>query len=78
MRAADRGSQAHREALLPLSSGYVMRALDRIPKEGPGDPWILKMNYALDRRALRRPLRDELLELSGPDRSPDGAESVVA
>jgi len=39
--------------LLDFSSGYVQRALDRLPKQGSEEPWKLKQNYPLDLRALR-------------------------
>jgi cation diffusion facilitator CzcD-associated flavoprotein CzcO len=41
------------EPLLDFSSGYVTRALDRIPKQGSKEPWKLRQNYPLDLRSLR-------------------------
>jgi monooxygenase len=35
--------------LLDLSSGYVARAADRLPKQGERMPWRLRQNYILDR-----------------------------
>jgi cation diffusion facilitator CzcD-associated flavoprotein CzcO len=40
--------------LLDLSAGYVQRALDRMPKQGAGDPWRVSMNYYHDVEQLRR------------------------
>ncbi|MGH3586066.1 MAG: flavin-containing monooxygenase [Pseudonocardia sp.] len=34
--------------LLPLTSGYVRRAADILPKQGTRDPWRLRQNYVLD------------------------------
>ncbi len=34
--------------LLDLSSGYVARAADRMPKQGSKSPWRLRQNYVLD------------------------------
>jgi monooxygenase len=34
--------------LLDLSSGYVRRALDRFPRQGDRDPWLVRQNYLRD------------------------------
>ncbi|HET7121038.1 MAG TPA: NAD(P)/FAD-dependent oxidoreductase [Solirubrobacterales bacterium] len=41
------------EPLLDFSSGYVLRSLELLPKQGSKEPWKLKQNYPLDLRALR-------------------------
>ncbi len=38
---------------LDMSSGYVKRALPRLPKQGSKAPWKLHQNYALDMAMLR-------------------------
>jgi monooxygenase len=40
--------------LLDFKAGYVMRALDRFPRQGEQAPWAVVMSYAEDRKALRR------------------------
>ncbi len=53
------------EPIIDFSSGYVRRALDRIPKQGSRAPWKLHQNYALDLALLRRGrLADGVLELT--------------
>ncbi|MEJ7833385.1 MAG: NAD(P)/FAD-dependent oxidoreductase [Nocardioides sp.] len=42
------------EPFLDFSSGYVLRALDRLPKQGDRAPWQLKQNYVTDLRTIRR------------------------
>jgi len=37
---------------IDLSSGYVQRAQDRLPKQGSKPPWRLRQNYLLDRIEL--------------------------
>ena len=37
-----------RRPILDLSSGYVMRAVDYLPKQGSKSPWRLRQNYFLD------------------------------
>ncbi|TGD89352.1 NAD(P)/FAD-dependent oxidoreductase [Mycolicibacterium sp. CH28] len=39
--------------LLDFTPGYVLRALDRLPKAGSRAPWRLKQNYLLDLRLIR-------------------------
>jgi cation diffusion facilitator CzcD-associated flavoprotein CzcO len=39
--------------LMDFQAGYVLRALDRMPKAGNKAPWQLKQNYALDLIPLR-------------------------
>jgi monooxygenase len=37
-----------RRPLLDLTSGYVLRALDRFPQQGDRDPWRIRQNYPLE------------------------------
>ena len=47
-----------------LTSGYVLRAIDRFPKQGTRDPWRREQHYARNRRSMRRdPIEDPALEL---------------
>jgi hypothetical protein len=41
------------DATLPLSSGYMQRARDILPKQGSKRPWRLHQNYAKDLLAFR-------------------------
>jgi monooxygenase len=41
------------ESLLDFNSGYVLRAVADLPKQGSKEPWKLRQNYAVDLRALR-------------------------
>jgi cation diffusion facilitator CzcD-associated flavoprotein CzcO len=53
------------EPWLDFSSGYVVRSLGMLPKQGPASPWRQNQNYFTDIRELRRaPIEDEALELS--------------
>jgi cation diffusion facilitator CzcD-associated flavoprotein CzcO len=40
--------------VLPLSSGYVQRALARLPVQGSANPWLMPQNYVLDSVQMRR------------------------
>jgi hypothetical protein len=37
---------------IDFTSGYIIRALDKIPKQGREKPWRLNQNYILDRMSL--------------------------
>ncbi len=50
---------------LDLRSGYILRSLDALPKQGDTTPWRLHQNYARDILMLRRgPLEDDAIEFS--------------
>jgi monooxygenase len=47
------------EPILDFTSGYVLRAVADLPKQGSKEPWKLRQNYAVDLRKLRyAPLED--------------------
>jgi monooxygenase len=53
-----------------LTSGYVLRAIDQFPRQGPDDPWRRTQNYAQNRRSLRRAaMNDPALEFSSGTRA---------
>ncbi len=53
------------EPLLNLTSGYVLRSVDRFPRQGSKRPWRMYQNYALDVMALRLgELEDGVLRFS--------------
>jgi cation diffusion facilitator CzcD-associated flavoprotein CzcO len=52
--------------LLDFTSGYVLRSLDRFPKQGSVEPWKLRQNYVFDIGTIRRgSLEDGALRFSG-------------
>jgi monooxygenase len=40
------------EPFINFTSGYITRALDKMPKQGRNKPWRLNQNYILDRMSL--------------------------
>jgi cation diffusion facilitator CzcD-associated flavoprotein CzcO len=60
--------------LLDFTSGYVLRSLDKFPKQGSKEPWKLRQNYIFDMRSIRRgPIDDGAMQFSSAvpqDRSP--------
>jgi monooxygenase len=41
------------EPILDFNSGYVLRSIEELPKQGSKEPWKLRQNYPVDLRALR-------------------------
>jgi cation diffusion facilitator CzcD-associated flavoprotein CzcO len=39
---------------IDFNSGYVLRAIEQMPRQGDRAPWLLKQNYLTDLRAIRR------------------------
>lgn len=48
------GDEVERRPFVDLSSGYILRAIDRLPKSGSQTPWQLKQNYFIDLRLIRQ------------------------
>jgi hypothetical protein len=62
------------EPILDFNAGYVLRALDKLPKQGSKEPWKLRQNYVLDTREIRRgAIEDGAMCFSSP--APRGSES---
>jgi monooxygenase len=65
-----------REPIIDLQSGYVLRSIDELPKQGSRVPWKLHQNYARDIRMLRRgEIEDEGIAFS---RVPARSSSTAA
>ena len=63
--APDPGPDHERVPAFDLESGYVLRALDRIPKQGTRVPWRVHQNYVKDIRLFRHaPVADGVLRFS--------------
>jgi monooxygenase len=55
------------EPVLDFNSGYVLRSLDMLPKQGSKEPWRLRQNYVLDIQSIRRgPIDDGTMQFSRP------------
>jgi cation diffusion facilitator CzcD-associated flavoprotein CzcO len=50
---------------LDFSSGYVLRAINQLPKQGPDAPWKQNQDYFADIKELRKaPIEDGVLQLT--------------
>lgn len=59
------GADVDERPLMDFTPGYVLRALDYLPKAGSRTPWRLKQNYLLDLRLIRHgKVDDEALRFS--------------
>jgi monooxygenase len=67
------------EPIIDFSSGYVLRALDKLPKQGSKRPWRLHQNYPRDLRILRYgTIEDGALRFSTPRPVLDAVDQVAA
>jgi monooxygenase len=67
------------EPFLDLASGYVLRSIHTLPKQGSRAPWRLYQNYARDVLMMRRgPVVDEGIEFSNPRTPAEPAEPLAA
>jgi monooxygenase len=67
------------EPFIDFTSGYVLRAIDRFPKQGSKAPWRLYQNYARDIVALRHgKLEDGALVFSSRDGDGVATEPLAA
>lgn len=53
------GAQVGSEPFLDFTAGYVLRAVDQLPRQGDREPWRLRQNYFHDVRAIRRADMDD-------------------
>ncbi|HEY8615675.1 NAD(P)/FAD-dependent oxidoreductase [Phenylobacterium sp.] len=68
-QATPRNTEGEMELLpwLDFNSGYVLRAMDKFPKQGARAPWKLHQNYARDLMLLRyAKLEDGAMQFSNP------------
>ena len=64
LRPSD-ASMVARPMLDHLTSGYVLRAAERFPKQGDREPWINPQDYAKDRKMFRKePVDDGVMAFS--------------
>jgi monooxygenase len=68
-----------RRPFIDLASGYVLRAVDRFPKQGARTPWRLHQNYARDILMLRHgAVEDEGVEFCDPRAAAGAGERLAA
>ncbi len=58
------GPSHQTEPIIDLKSGYVLRSIDKLPKQGESAPWRLHQNYVKDVRLLKRGRIDDAMEFS--------------
>jgi monooxygenase len=67
------------QPFIDLKSGYVLRSLDKFPKQGLRAPWRLYQNYARDILTLRYgAIEDDAMEFSNPQPVAEPAEPLAA
>jgi len=74
----ERDPSVSEEPFLDFTSGYVLRALDRFPKQGNRAPWKLDQNYPKDIRTIRfGAIDDGTMVFSAPSRAGDAAPDAA-
>jgi cation diffusion facilitator CzcD-associated flavoprotein CzcO len=67
------------EPLLNLNSGYIQRALDRMPAQGNRFPWQVYQSYLMDHRATRRAdVDDGVVQFTNPASRSERRPAVAA
>ncbi len=62
------GTPASPSPLLGLNSGYILRAADRLPRQGTRFPWQVHQSYLRDYRAMKmHSVVDEAMVFSNPE-----------
>jgi monooxygenase len=61
------------EPIIDLKSGYVLRSVDALPKQGANAPWRLHQNYVKDVRLLKRGPLDDAIAFSARTATPASA-----
>ncbi|GAA1159341.1 NAD(P)/FAD-dependent oxidoreductase [Nocardioides aquiterrae] len=56
---APRDPSVGEERLIDFSSGYILRALDELPRQGDREPWKLRQNYLKDVRSINHDRLDD-------------------
>ena len=68
-----------RKPIIDLQSGYVLRSVGMLPKQGPCAPWRLHQNYPRDVLLLRHgPLEDEGVRFTRALAAPRAAHASLA
>jgi cation diffusion facilitator CzcD-associated flavoprotein CzcO len=67
------------QPLLDFTAGYVLRSIDRFPKQGSAEPWRLRQNYPFDLRKIRRgPIDDGSMQFAVGASKPERLEELAA
>jgi len=66
------------QPLMNLKSGYVLRSLDQLPRQGTYGPWRVRQNYLFDRRLLRQGDVQEAMEFRARHSTPAAQPLPVA
>ncbi len=77
--AVNRDPSVIPQPFIDFSSGYVLRSIDKFPRQGSKAPWRLYQNYARDILSLRLgSLQDDAMEFSRPAPGADGSATTSA
>lgn len=66
------------QPFVDFSSGYFLRSLERLPKQGSKRPWRLNHNYVVDLLSFRRPVEDDALQFTPAGTPADRRSEAIA
>jgi cation diffusion facilitator CzcD-associated flavoprotein CzcO len=73
------GPDQPRTPIIDFKSGYVLRVVDQLPKQGARTPWRLHQNYFKDIRMFRHaPLEDGAMRFERPTGIPTSQPELAA
>jgi monooxygenase len=71
------GPSVPTEPFIDFTSGYVLRSIDELPKQGASQPWRLHQNYFRDIRLLKRGPVDDSMEFARARRAETPAQQAA-
>ncbi|MCW3064772.1 MAG: flavin-binding family monooxygenase [Solirubrobacterales bacterium] len=75
----NRDPSVEAQPFIDFSSGYVLRSIDKFPKQGSKPPWRLYQNYARDILTLKfGAVEDGVMEFTGSAAAVEAQEPVAA
>jgi hypothetical protein len=72
------GRTVETEPFLNLTSGYVLRAADQLPRQGSRPPWRVRQNYVLDYLTARFADYTESISFSSCPKGTNGSTRPLA
>jgi cation diffusion facilitator CzcD-associated flavoprotein CzcO len=79
VKPVNRDPSVGHEPFIDFNSGYVLRAIEKFPKQGTKAPWKLYQNYPRDILLLRHgSLEDEAIEFSRRGAASEAASEPIA
>ncbi|MDZ7587975.1 MAG: NAD(P)/FAD-dependent oxidoreductase [Parasphingorhabdus sp.] len=74
----DNPAALEEDELFDFSSGYILRAMDQLPKNSKTMPWRLTQDYLFEKKLLQNgPVDDGVLRFTGPNRADQSDDAML-